>query len=90
MNMIKEMKERHSLEKLIMFEGLYAHIEQVAKDENDPRIDKEGGVSDQLQAIRDAIYELRIEKGIPVPNIVINAQTIVLGSKCNTQGASYG
>ena len=80
MNLIQQMK-RHSLTKLLHFEKLYAVIEREAKEDNDPRVDNPSGVSEQLQAIREAIYELRIDNGIPIPNITINAKTLVLKAK---------
>ena len=77
MNLIQQMK-RHGLAKLQHFEKLYAVIEQEAKEDNDPRVDNPGGVSEQLQAIREAIYELYIDNGIPIPNITVNVKTLVL------------
>ena len=80
MNLIQQMK-RHSLTKLLHFEKLYTTIEQEAKEDSDPRVDNPGGVSEQLQAIREAIYELRIDNGIPIPNITVNVKTLVLKAK---------
>ena len=77
MNLIKQMK-RLPLNKLIIFEKLYAQIEREAKEANDPRVDDPGGCSEQLQAIREAIYELRIDNGIPIPNNTVEMQTLVL------------
>jgi hypothetical protein len=78
MNLIKQLKERHPLEKLKLFEKLYAQIEREAKEVNDPRVDNPGGVSEQLQAIREAIYELSIDNGVPIPNVTVNVKTLVL------------
>ncbi len=75
MNLIKQMK-RHPLNTLLCFERLYTQIENEAKETNDPRIDSEGGVSEQLQAMRDAIQELRIEQGIPIPNVTVGLVTL--------------
>jgi hypothetical protein len=80
MNLIKKMK-RHPLETLIFFEQLYAQIEREALEGKDPRVNNPGGVSEQLQAIRDAIYELRVENGIPIPNNTVQCQTLVLEAK---------
>lgn len=75
MNLIKQMKH-HPLGTLLFFEQLYARIEQEAKEANDPRVDNPGGVSEQLQAIRDAIHELRQESGIDIPNVIVGLQTL--------------
>lgn len=77
MNLIGQMK-RHPLSMLLHFEQLYAQIESEAKDAEDPRVNNEGGVSEQLQAIRDAIQELRIEQEIPIPPVTVGVQTLVL------------
>lgn len=77
MNLIKQMK-RLPLGRLLMFEQLYAQIEQEAKEAGDIRLNNEGGVSEQLQAIRDAIQELRIEQGISIPNVTVGLKTLEL------------
>lgn len=75
MNLIKKMKQ-HPLGKLLFFEQMYAKIEQEAREANDPRVDNPGGVSEQLQAIRDAIQELRVENGIEIPNQTVGLVTL--------------
>lgn len=80
MNIIKQMKQ-HPLETLLVFEQLYAQIEQEAREANDSRVNKTGGVSEQLQAIRDAIQELRIEQGIDIPNITVGLSTLEIKAK---------
>lgn len=75
MNTIKQMKQ-HPLETLLFFEQLYAQIEAEAIEANDPRLYNPGGVVEQLQAIRDAIHELRVEQGIDIPNVTVGLQTL--------------
>ena len=80
MNVIKQMKQ-HPLGTLLFFEQLYAQIEAEAIEANDPRVDNPGGVSEQLQAIRDAVHELRVEQGIEIPNVTVGLQTLEIKAK---------
>ena len=80
MNIIKQMKQ-HPLGTLLFFEQLYAQIEAEAKEAKDPRLNNAGGVVEQLQAIRDAIHELRVEQGIDIPNITVGLQTLEIKAK---------
>lgn len=75
MNIIQQMKQ-HPLETLLFFEQLYAQIEAEAIEANDPRVNDPGGVSEQLQAIRDAIHELRQERGIDIPHLTVGLKTL--------------
>jgi len=85
MNLVEKMK-RHSLNKLIFFERLYKRIEKEAKEAKDPRVDDPGGVSEQLQAVREAICELRKEQGIPIPSVTVKLKTVGL----KVQGVDHG
>lgn len=80
MNIIKQMKQ-HPLGKLLLFEKLYAQIEAEATEANDPRLHNPGGVAEQLQAIRDAIHELRVEQGIDIPNVTVGLKTLEIKAK---------
>ena len=80
MNLIKQMKQV-PLGKLIFFERLYARIEKEAQEAEDPRVRNPGGVSEQLQAIRDAIYELRVENGVDIPNVTVGLSTLEIQAK---------
>lgn len=77
MNLAKKMK-RHGLDKLLAFEPLYAQIEREAIESGDPRVNDPEGVSEQLQAIRVAIQELREENNIPIPGVTVGIQTLEL------------
>ena len=75
MNLIKQMMQ-HPLGTLLFFEQMYADIERGAREANDPRVDNTGGDLEQLQSIRDAIQELRLEKGIEIPNQTVGLVTL--------------
>lgn len=77
MNLIKRMK-RHGLNKLLVFEQIFSDIEKEAREDGDPRVDNEGGVAEQLQAVREAIQELREEQGIPIPPVTVGMKTLIL------------
>jgi len=77
MNDIQRLKKR-GLVQLLGWETIYAQIYSEAIETNDPRINKPGGVLEQLDNIRYAIQELRVEAGIPIPEIVIHMKTLVL------------
>jgi hypothetical protein len=80
MSLIADMK-RLGLPRLLLFEAVYASIEREAIAKGDPRVGNPGGVADQLQAIREAIQELREEQGLAIPNVNVNVKTIVLKAR---------
>jgi hypothetical protein len=68
--------KRLGLPKLLAFERIYSDIEKEYED--DPRVER---VREQLQEIREAIYELRVEQGIPIPPVKISAQTLAVKAR---------